>query len=323
MSPVTIEDQRPDPKPRKHPRLWQAYQTWYELVELRKKHTLRISSIEAGKSQFDLQFEKDFLQGMALDMQIEGGTMQFDDGIHPVVRQRIMGYKKIMIAMGEELGPIWQWITSIRGFKEGSMAAQLLAQIDDIGKFDTVSKLWRFAGLAVIDGKAERNTKGEVSHYNRLLKSICWLIASQFVRHQTIIYVDIYYEEKQRIKGLHPNPVCCKCGAQGKEGKSNTKGESFTTWKCPNANSSKEHRIDYTPIHIDLMAKRKMSKIFLQHLWLKWREYEGLSISEPYVQAIMGHTHIIPPPEFDNIDVNEWDDWIDSVDNIYNDDQEE
>jgi hypothetical protein len=39
-----------------------------------------------------------------------------------------------------------------------------------------------------------------------------------------------------------------------------------------------------------------MVKIFLQHLWVTWRQLEGLPISEPYVQAIMGHANIITAP---------------------------
>jgi len=40
-----------------------------------------------------------------------------------------------------------------------------------------------------------------------------------------------------------------------------------------------------------------MGKIFLAHLWVKWREFEGLPVSQPYVQAILGHTHIIEPAQ--------------------------
>ena len=41
----------PKYKNRKHPGLWQAYQWWSELVELRKRHLLRISAAERGVSQ--------------------------------------------------------------------------------------------------------------------------------------------------------------------------------------------------------------------------------------------------------------------------------
>ena len=37
-------------------------------MELRKKHVLRISSIEKGKSEMDAQFERDMMEHMQLDV---------------------------------------------------------------------------------------------------------------------------------------------------------------------------------------------------------------------------------------------------------------
>ena len=123
---------------------------------MRKGHILLISSIEAGKSNLDVRLEQELLDHLQADSLINYA-------------------KKTMINYGK-LVSCWDWVTSIRGLKEGSLAAQLLAQIDDIAKFDTISKLWRFSGNAVIDGQAEKNKKGEKSHFNRKLKSICWLM---------------------------------------------------------------------------------------------------------------------------------------------------
>ena len=41
-----------------------------------------------------------------------------------------------------------------------------------------------------------------------------------------------------------------------------------------------------------------MVKIFLQHLWLKWRELEGLPISKPYSIERLGHAEYISAEEF-------------------------
>jgi len=241
-----MEDKRPDPKPRKNPHLWQSYLWWEELVETRKRHTLRISSIEAGKSNLDKHFERAMLELMNIDELIDGAKAQ-------------------MITDGESIGDVWGWITSIKGLGAGGLAAQVLAQVDDISLAPTVSALWRYCGYAVIDGQAERNKKGEKSHYNRRLKSVCWLIGSQFIRQQTPLYVDIYYDEKTRQRTLYPE----KIKVNGK-------------WK-------------YNDGHLHNRAIRKMMKIFLQHLWLKWREYEGLPVSMPYAHDIGGHTKYIPP----------------------------
>jgi len=241
-----MKDQRPDPKPRKHPRLWQAYLWWEEVMEARKRHLLRISSIEKGKSNLDAQMEQDIIAHMQYDAMLKLA-------------------KKEMTNYGEAVGPIWDWLCEIRGLGEGGLAAQLLAQIDDIAKFDTVSKLWRYCGWAVIDGKIDRCQKGEKSPYNRRLKSICWQIVDQFVKQRTVLYRDLYDEEKARQKRLHPEKI-----------KENGR------WK-------------YNDGHLHHRAMRKVAKIFLQHVWVMWRESEDLPVTEPYVQAIMGHTNIVEP----------------------------
>lgn len=245
------------PKPRKRMVLWQMYQFWNECVEWRKRHTLRLSAIERGVSQMDANVEQGFMDALNIDAQIKAA-------------------KKMMIGQAEvTCGDTWTWLTSIRGLGEGSLAAQLLAQIDDITTFDTVSKLWRFCGYAVIGGAAEKNAAGEKSHYNAKLKSVCYLIAEQFIRQQTPLYVDLYYSEKQRQRAMHPVTECRMCGC---------------AWT--DCQSKKTHKQIYNDGHIHARAWRKMIKIFLQHLWVAWREAEGLPVSEPYVEARMGHTHI-------------------------------
>ena len=260
-----MTDKRPDPKPRRHPHLWQAYLIWNERMQMVKSHTLRLSSITKGKSNLDPEYEKRVI------------TWAKEAEKHA---------KKEMCAYGAEIGPIWGWLTSIKGIGDHT-AAKLLAQFDDVGKFDTVSKFWRFSGWAVIDGHIDRCKKGEKSPYNRRLKSECYLVAEQFVRQQTPLYAEIYYEEKERQSRLHPDPICSKCGAVARQ-----KGKS---WACPECSTS-GGKIRFTPAHLHNRALRKTIKIFLQHFWVKWREFEGLPVSEPYAQAVMGHTHIVSPP---------------------------
>ena len=232
---MQVEDERPAPKPRKHATLWQAYLFWLELVEMRKRHNLRITAVERGKSNMDADFERAAMGRLDIDARIDEAKAE-------------------MVEFGEQVGPVWEWLTSIKGLGQGGLAAQLLAQIDDVAKFATVSKLWRFCGYAVIDGAIDKPTRGEKLPYNRRLKSIGYLIAEQFIRQQTSVYVDIYYDEKQRQARLHP---------------------------------------ELTPGHIHNRAIRKMVKIFLQQLWVTWRQSEGLLVTEPYVYAVMGHTNIV------------------------------
>jgi len=243
---MSNKNEKPKMKPRKYPHLWQAYLYHNEIETNLVRHKLRMKAIEQGRSNMDLSLEKD----------------QFIPAYEAMEKEA----RKMMINYGKAIGPIWDWITEIKGMKSGKLPAQLLAQINDISLSPTVSSLWRFCGYAVYDGKTERNKKGEKSHYNRQLKSICYLIGEQFVRQQTPFYVDLYYAEKLRLRDLHPEKI-----------KENGK------WK-------------YNDGHLHAMAKRKMVKIFLQHLWVTWREIEGLPVSDPYSISIMGHAKYIMAP---------------------------
>jgi len=265
-----MTDQRPDPKPRKLARLWQSYLWWDELNQLWQKHDKRRQSAEAGKSNYDAQFEQDMIELTHLEEFMEIA-------------------RKDMVKYGTTAGPIWDWVTSVKGCGAGGDAAKLLAQIDDITKFDTISKLWRFAGWAVIDGEIDKPRRGEKLSYNRTLKSICWRIADQFVRQRTPVYRDEYDRYREEDRRNHPNVICQKCGTLFDP----------EIKRCPGCKAKNtSYNLLYCNAHMDARARRKIAKLFLAHLWLKWRELEGLPTSDPYVEAILGHTHIVPVPEF-------------------------
>lgn len=257
-----MEDNRPDPKPRKYAHLWQAYLAWNEHLKIRTAHSNRISSIKRGKSNLDLGFELALLDAIDLDRRVEA-------------------CRDLMIDCSQDLGAVWAWGTSIKGLGAGGLLAQLLAQVDDIAAFVTVSKLWRFCGWAVIDGQVDRCQKGETAPYNRKLKAICWNIVKGFIIQQTPVYADAYYDEKERQRRLHPETLCRECQIP---------------WdQCQQKRS--HHKI-FNDGHLHNRAIRKVAKLFLQHLWLVWRSYEGLPVTKPYIHAIGGHDHYIPPPNF-------------------------
>lgn len=256
-----VNDARPDPKPRKHPELWQSYLWWFELMEMRKRHLLRISSIERGKSNLSADFERSMLVLTNLDALVDPRNKA----------EREASVKQPMIDYGQQVGPIWDWCLSIKGLGEG-LTAQLLAQIDDIDNSPTVSALWRFAGFSVVGGKAEKNQKGVKSPFNRKLKGICYNIADQFIRQQTPYYVDIYYAEKTRLREKFPKAECKECGGSCITKQKKVKGESIDVWRCGN---NGKHTLNYTDAHLHNMAWRKMIKVFLKDLWNEWKRSEG------------------------------------------------
>ncbi len=246
MTENEYEDKRPDAKIHKLSELWQSYLWYIQLRKLRIASDNRALTADRGKSAMSGPFERWMKERLSLD------------------ENEAMVLKK-MIEHGENVGPIWNWLVSIKGIG-GSLAAQLLAQIDDISTFDNPSQLWRFAGFAVIDGKAEKNKIGEKSHFNRTLKAVCWNIGSQFIIQYTPIYREIYDNEKDRQRQLHPEKI-------KKNGK----------WM-------------YTDLHLHNRAWRKAIKLFLQHLYVTWRTSEGLPVPMPWIlREGSGHSSYIEP----------------------------
>lgn len=152
--------------------------------------------------------------------------------------------------------PAWDWLKTVKGVGP-TLATQLIGLIGDIEKAPSVSALWRFAGLAVIDGKAETLVKGEKSHYNKRLKTCMFKVASSFLKSNSP-YRRFYDESKAYYE---------------------------------------KNRPDWTPLRIHRAAMRKMNKIFLQHLWVTWREAEGLPVSQPWVIEHGGHVDYIGPDD--------------------------
>jgi hypothetical protein len=125
-------------------------------------------------------------------------------------------------------------------------------------RFKTISSLWKYAGMDVVNGKAPRRTKGQKITWNPRLRSVCYNIGKSFVMVGKGGYYRGYYDEvKAKEKLKHPEL---------------TKG------------------------HIDARARRKVVKRFLSHLFVKWYELEGLEAPMPYIHTVGGHTHYVSPP---------------------------
>ena len=143
--------------------------------------------------------------------------------------------------------PAYDWLIRVKGIGPG-LTASLLAHID-IERAPTISALWRYAGMGVVEGQAERRTVGEKLHYNNELKRVCYLIGTSMIRASSPYRAE-YDEAKVRYETQRP---------------------------------------DWTPAHRHHAARRKMVKLFLSHLWLVWRVKVGLPISQPYAFDLLHH----------------------------------
>lgn len=79
--------------------------------------------------------------------------------------------------------PVYHWLVAQRGIAT-VMAGMLLAYTDATHeKCGTVSKLWSYCGLAVIDGQAQRRRKGEKATFNPWLKSkVLYVLGGNLLR---------------------------------------------------------------------------------------------------------------------------------------------
>ena len=188
------------------------------------------------------------------------------------------------------------------------LSAGLIANIGDISKFDTISKLWMYAGLGfnkfcpecehptyvtveyedregnITKGKKlkpfencpecnhkttpiiQKRTKGYQDNWSPRLRVLCWKLGSSFVKQKAAKsgYRRIYESFRRDDTEFHPTKV-----------KENGKTK-------------------YNDGHMYNRAVRKTVKIFMSHLWITWREMEGLEVKAPYVEKVLGHDIIKP-----------------------------
>jgi len=140
----------------------------------------------------------------------------------------------------------------------GLINASLVVAMIDIERASTVSALWRYAGYGVTDGKRDHYTKGESAKFNRRLKIACRKVGEQFMMHNSP-YKRIYDSSRDYYLANRP---------------------------------------EWIPLRQHNAALDRMIKIWLQHLWIIWREMEGLPTNQPYAMDRLGHEHYLRPGEF-------------------------
>lgn len=232
----------------KHPALRILVETYYDFQKLRMATASRLNLY----GRFEMLDADQYLE---LSEQVED-LVRSEARLQKLIKKEI---KDI---------PVWnEYLAGIKGIGP-VMAGDIIAWIDDVGKFDTISKLWAFS----VGKPGEKREKGKKIRYNPHLKTLMWKIGKQLLMANNDVYRKVYenakktYESREDIKKAH----------EGKKG---------------------------YKLHIHLMSMRKMEKMFLSHLWVAWREIDGLPTSKPYVIEKLGHTTYVEPPIADNVEV--------------------
>lgn len=153
--------------------------------------------------------------------------------------------------------PIYRWLCGIKGIGP-KLAGGLLAYTGDIGRFDTISKLWMYFGWGIKDGAVQKLKRGEPAGFHTSARKLTWLIGDSFIKQNTPVYRKLYDDEKARQKRLHPEML---------DG------------------------------HAHARALRKTVKVFLEHFYVAYRTAKYLFVLGPWIMTQPPHTHYIAPLE--------------------------
>lgn len=183
------------------------------------------------------------------------------------------------------------WLIRVKGVGP-RLAALLVANIGNIGRFDTISKLWAYAGLHVIDGRAPKRAVGQKANWNAELKATAWKLGQSFVKIADSPYRKLYDAYKVRIteREIANGNIIWQS-----DGTKHTPAHHLPKVKPPKKAPAKP---EWTLGRINNMALRYVAKRLLAHLWLVWRAMEHLPIREPYCISHQGHTTKDDPWEF-------------------------
>lgn len=223
--------------------------------------------------------------------------------------------------------PAWPWLKDIRGVAETS--AGLVLGYIDISRAEHVSSLWRYAGFGVVDGKRERPVKGVKLAYNARLKTMCWRLIDLQIKARGP-YRKAYDDAKHtyittRMEPEAARKVLAKMAATNNEEpiqderavvhedtesheravvhKDTVEGERAEDYETPvrderameGESPEDKERTYWTLGHVEAAARRKAAKLFLSHLYVVWREAEGLPTRSPWIEEHgEGHTMLDP-----------------------------
>lgn len=215
---------------------------------------------------------------------------------------------KVMLDLYSGAQPIGRWMRAQHGIGP-VIAAGLIANLD-ITKAPTAGHFWSFAGLPCA---AKPWGKGEKRPWNASLKRLCFLIGESFVKvsgKPDALYGQLYVVRKRLEWERNANgdfstkatEYLQKKNIQDKATRAWYNGEYTDVCLSETVPPKGLKDPDKTgipmlcPGHIHMRAKNYAVTIFLAHLQQVWYElHYGTPAPRPFVEAHLGHVHIIPP----------------------------
>ena len=250
----------------------------YDLQKLRIQSGNRASSMTVELDDKD----KEFMAAISL------GLDRVEHTAEKELKRHLKGY------------PVYEkWLKQQPGI--GTKISGVIIAAVNIERCETVSQLWAYCGLSVVEGHSQRRVKGQKANYNPWLKSkLIKVMGDNLIRYSKLdeggTYVRSttkkpidrteswrrYYDDYKHRKQSMRVPVCMACEGKGKVDKKKCANCEGTGGPAPWGKSD-GHRHN--------AARRYMVKMFMQELWLTWRGLEGLSVNVPYAEAYLDMKH--------------------------------
>lgn len=282
-------------------------ETYYDVQSMRIEVDNQIRAYEQGVSKQEIDFIKN---------SVSEPLTNIEDDIKKYINKSLKN------------DPVYDYLSGIKGIGP-ILSSGLIAWIEDIEKFATISKLWSYCGVA------GGYVKSECAKGHKIISTsvpvACPIFGTKKSKSREVLNAELPNPKKKDEK--------VKCGAkmtllerhEGEVAKrqvgwfilQNTRlkthvwkiGESFVKTKGGYRKLYEQFRAEYnekwlTPAdckskgcanykkcldaHKYMAAKRKTVKVFLAHLHMKWREIKGLPIDHPFIIGREGHSHLIP-----------------------------
>lgn len=167
--------------------------------------------------------------------------------------------------------PMAAWVKQQKGIGLPGFA-RLIGITGPLDRFATVSKLWRYLGLAVIGGEAERKQKGVKLSYSPQGKVLCFQLGESIVKTGKGGEYRAVYDDKRAayFARERTGPSGCPTGRVHK-----TKTGAIVA--CVKADESGKE----TSAHIHAMARRFAVKRLLRRAWTEWRRMQREAADAP------------------------------------------
>jgi hypothetical protein len=147
--------------------------------------------------------------------------------------------------------PMRAFIESAPGIALGGFA-RLLGATGPLDRFATVSKLWAYLGMHVVDGTAPRRRRGHQANWSAHGRVVCHQLGVAIVRLRRGRYREAYDRKKaEYLARPRRGPSACFFG----QTHLNKKREAITCGL----------------LHAHMAAMRYAVKLLLRDLWVAWR----------------------------------------------------